>query len=101
MAKYLSAMAPLKRIRPFLFLAVSALLSGVQAGWVSPSGLGAVNGWTNGNNALDGSTGTYASRPAESGWGQFIEFTTGAIYCDRIRVYADFGYNEVDSVEVG
>lgn len=91
----------LKTIKQIIYLGVAGVFCSVHAGWVSPSGLGNVNGWTGGANAIDGNTGTYASRTAESGWGQFIEFTTGAIYCDRIRVYSDFGYGMVDSVEVG
>lgn len=90
--------------RFFIFLWLMQLFFFVPeayAGWVSPTGLGATNGWTNGNNARDNNTGTYASRTAEAAWGQYLEFTYGpAIYCDRIRVYSDFGYGQVDSVQV-
>jgi hypothetical protein len=86
---------------PALMAAMLFAITLTHAGWVSPSSVTAANGWTGVDNARDGNTGTYASRGAEAGWGQYIEFgLSSSIYCNSVRVYADFGYNQVDSVSV-
>lgn len=70
-------------------------------GWVTPTGNTDGTGWSNGALARDGSTVTYASHAPVSGWGGWETFSLGAsIWSDRFRVHSDFGYGEVDSVQV-
>jgi len=71
-------------------------------GWISPTGhADPSNQWSNELRAYDGNTGTYASQTGAIGWRGFIEFTlTNPIYCDRVRVFSDFGYGVVDLVDI-
>ncbi|MFH1221419.1 MAG: hypothetical protein V1694_13330 [Candidatus Eisenbacteria bacterium] len=71
------------------------------AGWVTPTGNTDGTGWSGGVLARDGSTATYASHYPALGWGGWETFSLSAtIWSDRFRVMADFGYGEVDSVQV-
>lgn len=73
------------------------------ASWVSGTSSNDPNGdWTDDANVYDGNTATYASNnPFGTGWNSFIEINlSSVIYCDRIRVYSDFGYGVVDEVDI-
>ncbi|MBD3264546.1 MAG: hypothetical protein GF375_05555, partial [Candidatus Omnitrophica bacterium] len=77
--------------------------SPVYAGWVSPTGANDPGGqWVSESNAYDDNTGTYASNQyGSTGWGQWIVLTLGSgIYCDMVRVNADYGYGIVDAVQI-
>lgn len=70
-------------------------------GWVTPTGNTDGVGWTDGVNARDGNTSIYASHAPVAGWGDWETFSIGApIWSDRFRVYTDFGYGEVDQIQV-
>ncbi len=71
-------------------------------GWVSPTGHADPSGqWTTETNAYDDNTGTYASHTGSGGWGGFLELSLSSpIYCNRVRVFSDFGYGVVDRVDV-
>ena len=71
-------------------------------GWVSPTGNADPSGqWTTETNAYDDNTGTYASHTGSGGWGGFLELSLSSpIYCNRVRVFSDFGYGVVDRVDV-
>lgn len=71
-------------------------------GWISPTGYADPNNqWGFEIRAYDGNTGTYATHTGAIGWRGFIEFTlTNPIYCDRVRVFSDFGYGVVDLVDI-
>uniref|UniRef100_A0A6M3KBF4 Uncharacterized protein n=1 Tax=viral metagenome TaxID=1070528 RepID=A0A6M3KBF4_9ZZZZ len=56
--------------------------------WNSPTGfVDGSAGWTNEANAYDENTGTYATCLAADN-GKYLELTIAAIFCDRVRVYA-------------
>ncbi len=71
-------------------------------GWVSPTGNADPSSqWTNEQRAYDDNTGTYATHTGAVGWRGFLELTlSSAIYCDRVRVFSDFGYGIVDLVDI-
>lgn len=71
-------------------------------GWISPTGYAdPSNQWSYETRAYDGNTATYATHTGAIGWRGFIEFTlTTPIYCDRVRVFSDFGYGVVDLVDI-
>ena len=71
-------------------------------GWISPTGYNDPSSqWSTETNAYDGNTATYASHGGGAGWGGFLELTlTSAIYCDRVKVFSDFGYGIVDLVDI-
>ncbi len=74
---------------------------GAEATWVSPTGNVNGTGWSNGNLARDGNTSTYASHAPALNWGGWQTFSyTDSVYSDRFRVHTDFGYGEVDSVQI-
>ncbi|MFH0938709.1 MAG: autotransporter-associated beta strand repeat-containing protein [Planctomycetota bacterium] len=71
------------------------------AGWVTPTGNVDGTGWSNGNLARDGSTSSYASHAPVLAWGAWETFSLGvSIWSDRFRVNTDFGYDEVDQIQV-
>jgi len=71
-------------------------------GWVSPTGFADPdNQWTSENYVYDDNTGTYATHAGGAGWRGFVELTLSSpIYCDRVRVFSDFGYGVVDRVDI-
>lgn len=75
----------------------------VASGWISPTGYSDPgNQWSDEPKAYDGLTSTYASNNfGGSGWGQFLYLTlSSSKYCDRVRMYSDFGYGIVDYIDV-
>jgi hypothetical protein len=71
-------------------------------GWVSPTGNADPSSqWTEETRAYDENTGTYASHLGAVGWRGFLELSLSSpIYCDRVRVYADFDTYYVDKVSI-
>jgi hypothetical protein len=70
-------------------------------GWVSPSGYADPSGqWTSETRVYDDNTGTYAYCAAGVGWRGFLQLNLSSpIFCDRVRVFSDFG-GAVDQVDV-
>jgi hypothetical protein len=70
-------------------------------GWVSPTGFAdPTSQWTAETRAYDDNIGTYASHLGAAGWRGFLELSlSSAIYCNRVRVFSDFG-GVVDRVSV-
>jgi|GEM_PF-4103664 len=70
--------------------------------WILPTNDSDPTGlWTNGPNARDGDTHTYAednSNPG-GGWGSFIYFNVSPIQSDRVRVWSDYGIH-VSAIDV-
>ena len=84
-----------------LVIWVAASADSRGAGWVTPTGNTDGTNWSNGANARDGSTSTYATNNPSSGWGGWETFSLGAaIWSDRFRVCCDFGYGRVDQIQV-
>ncbi|HWR27616.1 MAG TPA: hypothetical protein VN377_04170, partial [Candidatus Thermoplasmatota archaeon] len=71
-------------------------------GWISPTGFAdPSNQWSSETRVYDGNTGTYATHAGGAGWGGFLELTlSSGIYCNRVRVFSDFGYGVVDRVDI-
>ncbi|HUT00064.1 MAG TPA: hypothetical protein VMY59_07095 [Candidatus Thermoplasmatota archaeon] len=71
-------------------------------GWVSPTGFSdPSNQWAAETKVYDDNTGTYSEHTGAAGWRGFLELTlSSAIYCDRVRVFSDFGYGVVDLVDI-
>ncbi len=71
-------------------------------GWISPTGFAdPSNQWTDETRAYDDNTGSYASHTGAVGWRGFLQLNlSSAIYCDRVRVFSDFGGGVVDQVDV-
>ena len=62
-------------------------------GWVSPTGFADPSSqWTTETKAYDDNIGSYATHAGGAGWRGFLQFDlSSAIYCDRVRVFSDFG----------
>ncbi|MEM5814588.1 MAG: hypothetical protein QXD77_02120, partial [Candidatus Aenigmatarchaeota archaeon] len=76
-----------------------------DSNWMVPTSYSADGNWSNGQNAYDDNTGTYASDSSGGYsaplWGSFITFNLGQnISSDKVRAYADFGYGYTDAVQV-
>ncbi|NNE10369.1 MAG: tandem-95 repeat protein, partial [Gemmatimonadetes bacterium] len=72
-----------------------------SAVWTSPTGHTHGTGWSNGDRARDNNTTTFASHAPASGWGGWLTFSfADTLWSDRFRVHSDFGYGEVDSVQI-
>jgi hypothetical protein len=71
-------------------------------GWVSPTGFADPSGqWTSETRVYDDNTGTYATHTGALGWRGFLQLNlSSAIYCDRVRVFSDFGGGVVDQVDI-
>ena len=71
-------------------------------GWVSPTGFAdPSNQWTSETKVYDENTGSYAVHGGGVGWRGFLNLTLSSpIYCDRVRVFSDFGYGYVDKVDI-
>ena len=71
-------------------------------GWVSPTGFADPSSqWSTETKVYDDNTATYAENTGAAGWRGFLELTLSSpIYCDRVRVFSDFGYGFVDRVDV-
>jgi len=80
------------------------LIPGIAyAGWVSPTGSNNPTKWRYEANAYDDNESSYALNepPGANKWGQFLELTLSSpIYCDRVRVKSDFGYDSVDLIDI-
>jgi hypothetical protein len=70
-------------------------------GWVSPTGYADSSGqWTTETRVYDDNTGTFATHTGAVGWRGFLQLNlSSSIYCDRVRVFSDFG-GAVDLVDV-
>ena len=70
-------------------------------GWVSPTNfLDSTSQWSSETRVYDDNTGTYATHTGGAGWRGFLELTlSSAIYCNRVRVFSDFG-GAVDLVDI-
>ncbi|DAC71923.1 MAG TPA: hypothetical protein DSN98_07835, partial [Thermoplasmata archaeon] len=71
------------------------------SGWVSPTGYADPSSqWTTETRVYDDNTGTFATHAGAVGWRGFLELTlSSAIYCNRVRIFSDFG-GAVDLVDV-
>ncbi len=71
-------------------------------GWVSPIGFADPSSqWTTETRVYDDNTGTFATNTGAAGWRGFLELNLSSpIYCDRVRVFSDFGYGVVDQVDI-
>lgn len=71
-------------------------------GWISPVNYGDPSSqWTQETRAYDENTATYSSHTAAVGWRGYLELTLSSpIYCDRVRVFADFDSYYVDLVSI-
>ncbi len=71
-------------------------------GWISPTGFAdPSNQWATETRVYDDNTGTFATNTGAAGWRGFLELNLSSpIYCDRVRVFSDFGYGVVDRVDI-
>ncbi len=71
-------------------------------GWITPTNYGDPSSqWTQETRAYDENTATYASHTAAVGWRGFLVLNLSSpIYCDRVRVFADFDTGYVDRISI-
>jgi hypothetical protein len=73
-----------------------------MAQWIEPTGvLDPDNIWINDNNAMDGSTSTYAYTVHESvGWAGLVYVTVDPLYCSKIRYWPSYITSVFDQIKV-
>ncbi len=70
--------------------------------WVSPTGfVDPDTAWSNEGNAFDGNTGTAATAsPLGDAWSSYLELTHASLYCDKVRVYAEYNAININEISI-